>query len=554
MLRRLCDRLESVWVTNAARYDRSGDWAVEGFVNSASSIRAKCRMQQGHVHAAVRLAHKLEVLPETAAAFAAGDVSRPHVEAIAKACTPEREAAIVELEHEIVDAARIMVPSELRGALRGITDALDGDGGAAEDEAQLARRRFHISKTLDGMYAFDGLCDGEDGEAIKITLDVIIERDRDPSEARTRPQRRMDAFGILARQWSREHDDGSIRRDRGHLSGIFDLAAYEGVAPVSVHAARAEYANGGRLSHATIERMLCDCQVTRIVTDGPSAILDLGFPTKVVPDVLWRALGRPRPALHASRAVTGRRPGATRITSSTARTAVRPRCTIWCSSAAGITASDTAKRPEGNGRTGPDDASSSHRLRRLRAQYRVGLELVVAVDDRCLRTAVRGADVLTTPFTELVGCRVPIQQAGMGGVAKPELAAAVANAGALGMIAPHRAPVEHVVSELDRLAAMTTGVFGINVLMPFLDEAVVEAAASRCDVVEFFYGDPAPALVPTRASRARARVLASRLGRRGASGGRRRVRPARRARSGSRWPRPRPGRVASAAGGRARRC
>ncbi len=68
--------------------------------------------------------------------------------------------------------ARIMVPGELRNTLRGITDALDGDGGAAEDEAQLARRRFHISKTLDGMYAFDGLCDGEDGESIKIALDA----------------------------------------------------------------------------------------------------------------------------------------------------------------------------------------------------------------------------------------------------------------------------------------------------------------------------------------------------------------------------------------------
>ncbi len=42
--------------------------------------------------------------------------------------------------------------------------------------------------------------------------------------------------------------------------------------------------------------------------------------------------------------------------------------------------------------------------------------------------------VLRTAFTELVGCQVPIQQAGMGGVAKPELAAAVADAGGLGMV------------------------------------------------------------------------------------------------------------------------
>jgi len=43
--------------------------------------------------------------------------------------------------------------------------------------------------------------------------------------------------------------------------------------------------------------------------------------------------------------------------------------------------------------------------------------------------------MLTTRFTTLVGCSVPIQQADMGrGIATPRLAAAVANAGGLGMV------------------------------------------------------------------------------------------------------------------------
>ena len=37
--------------------------------------------------------------------------------------------------------------------------------------------------------------------------------------------------------------------------------------------------------------------------------------------------------------------------------------------------------------------------------------------------------MLNTRFTELVGCAVPIQQAGMGSPANPRLAAAVANGG-----------------------------------------------------------------------------------------------------------------------------
>lgn len=37
-------------------------------------------------------------------------------------------------------------------------------------------------------------------------------------------------------------------------------------------------------------------------------------------------------------------------------------------------------------------------------------------------------------FSSLVGCRYPLQQAAMGDVATPELAGAVARAGALGML------------------------------------------------------------------------------------------------------------------------
>jgi nitronate monooxygenase len=40
--------------------------------------------------------------------------------------------------------------------------------------------------------------------------------------------------------------------------------------------------------------------------------------------------------------------------------------------------------------------------------------------------------MLSTRFTDLVGCTVPIQQAPIGGCANPRLAAAVAEAGGLG--------------------------------------------------------------------------------------------------------------------------
>ena len=100
-----------------------------------------------------------------------------------------------------------------------------------------------------------------------------------------------------------------------------------------------------------------------------------------------------------------------------------------------------------------------------------------------------------TAFTRLVGCSVPLQQAGMGGAATPELAAAVSAAGGLGMVSLPMVPAEEVAATVAALANGTTEPVGINFLIPFLDVAAVEAAAPHCRVVEFFYGDPQAGLV-----------------------------------------------------------
>jgi len=103
--------------------------------------------------------------------------------------------------------------------------------------------------------------------------------------------------------------------------------------------------------------------------------------------------------------------------------------------------------------------------------------------------------MLQTAFTRLVGCSVPLQQAGMGGAATPELAAADTAAGGLGMVSLPMVPAEEVAATVAALANGTTEPVGINFLIPFLDVAAVEAAAPHCRVVEFFYGDPQAGLV-----------------------------------------------------------
>src|SRR5947209_7763476 len=113
--------------------------------------------------------------------------------------------------------------------------------------------------------------------------------------------------------------------------------------------------------------------------------------------------------------------------------------------------------------------------------------------------------MLQTKFTELLGCTVPLQQAGMGKIASPALAAAVADAGGLGMVSGiGAAPPEYVARILDGLRRSTSGAFGANFIVDGVRETgkldadflkVLEVAASRAPVVEFFYEQPDRELV-----------------------------------------------------------
>jgi nitronate monooxygenase len=100
-----------------------------------------------------------------------------------------------------------------------------------------------------------------------------------------------------------------------------------------------------------------------------------------------------------------------------------------------------------------------------------------------------------TRFTDLVGCRWPLQQAGMSGTATPPLAAAVANAGALGMIGIGRQHVGVIERYLDDLMTLTTAPVGATCIAHFVQPDVVELVASRLPIVEFFYEWPDPARV-----------------------------------------------------------
>ncbi|MGZ4209365.1 MAG: NAD(P)H-dependent flavin oxidoreductase [Actinomycetota bacterium] len=97
-------------------------------------------------------------------------------------------------------------------------------------------------------------------------------------------------------------------------------------------------------------------------------------------------------------------------------------------------------------------------------------------------------------FTSLTDVAVPLQLAGMGVVGGAELAAAVARAGGLGMISGAGLSAEGIDAAYERLGEVGSRV-GVNFIMPFLDRDVLDRAAARASLCEFFYDRPDAGIV-----------------------------------------------------------
>jgi NAD(P)H-dependent flavin oxidoreductase YrpB (nitropropane dioxygenase family) len=104
--------------------------------------------------------------------------------------------------------------------------------------------------------------------------------------------------------------------------------------------------------------------------------------------------------------------------------------------------------------------------------------------------------MLSTRFTELVGCDVPLQQAPMGMVAPPPLALAVARAGGVGTVsAPIGVEPGALAAQLDTWLDPGAGALAVNFITEQVDPAAVAVAGARVRMVDFYWNTPHVKLV-----------------------------------------------------------
>ncbi|QSX05544.1 enoyl-[acyl-carrier-protein] reductase FabK [Sedimentibacter sp. zth1] len=100
--------------------------------------------------------------------------------------------------------------------------------------------------------------------------------------------------------------------------------------------------------------------------------------------------------------------------------------------------------------------------------------------------------MIKTPICELLGIKYPIFQGGMAWIADGKLAAAVSNAGGLGIISAMNAGTDYLKEQIDIARNLTDKPFGVNIMLmsPHVEEIAQIVVDEKIPVVVTGAGNP----------------------------------------------------------------
>src|SRR2546426_8455687 len=243
-----------------------------------------CGMSRNSAADRLCVGKHLDSLPETSAALANGEIGYQAASALCHLRDQLGDNWEPANEAEMVDNARRFSVENLRLCCRHARHVADPDGFDRDREGDFERRWLNVSPMLDGMHSVDGVLDPVTGAAFRAALDSLALW-RGPEDRRNHGQRTADA---LAEMLEHHMNEGRLPRRKGvrpHLTLTTSLQGLKG--EVGVQAAELEL--GIPISGKTVERLACDCTMSRVLM-ADSVVVDVGRATRIISPATRRAL------------------------------------------------------------------------------------------------------------------------------------------------------------------------------------------------------------------------------------------------------------------------
>ena len=253
----------------AAEFAARDEWDGEGFASAIDWIRFNCRVTS--TVAANYVAVGKAELPETIVEMGSGRVGFAHLTVMARTAhaVGKRfdEAALLPLALE-------SSPGKFHYKCLHYRHSMDARAHCDEQELLAEGRSLHLSTAEDGSLLLSGVLDPVSGAEVRQALEPLAK----PSGAhddRTRDQRMADAF---------------YEKVTGNRSVNLQVTATVETLRALAGAAAGEMEFSLPISATSVQRVACDCSVTRVLLNQDSVAIDLGRSKRVVSPALRSAL------------------------------------------------------------------------------------------------------------------------------------------------------------------------------------------------------------------------------------------------------------------------
>ena len=269
-LRRRMDRLDATFADWTLAAHRRGVCSVDAHKTTTSWLGWKTGVFAGQVRRSINHAETGELLPDTGAAWRAGKISTPAMDAITSARVPGHDEKLQAVEAEFLKLAKRGEHAGLRRLAACFRDVASADGTPPVEPNGLT-----MSKVLDGCTTVNMELGALDAETLRTVIDQFMDPPSDMDD-RTAAQRRRDALMRACRVALGCGADGVAAV--AHATVVIDWETF-----TNGNAGRMDGQYSGLLPRSEVERMLCDCKVTRVVMGPKSKPFDVGRTTRVWP-------------------------------------------------------------------------------------------------------------------------------------------------------------------------------------------------------------------------------------------------------------------------------
>ena len=285
-LRHVIDELELAFAKQAGFFADTNQDGLAGSLGPAEWIRNNCRMSAAATSSSVCAGQRLARIPETEQALHAGEIGFPHLAMLAsteRAVSVARGAPAFD-ERQLLQQAREHSVSRFRFDCASAREAADAAGFLTEHLTDMEWRSFELTPADRGVL-IRGRLDLVGAAVVRTALESLAKRDG-ADDRRPRSQRMGDALVELANHGLDAGVLPSIAGQRPHLTVTTTLDKLAGTP--GAPAAELEYA--GPIPAATLQRLACDAEVSRVVFGPGSVLLDAGRARRVASPAMRRAM------------------------------------------------------------------------------------------------------------------------------------------------------------------------------------------------------------------------------------------------------------------------